>query len=146
MKVELLWWDGCPSYPETLVDLTTVLREEGVDADVDLVEVENDEQARRERFPGSPTVRIDGVDAVEVLTAARDAAPGDLGAQLIAADVEIGAGQLAAGYNRLLGVIRTTAGADREEARARLVELFLLAPDDSPEALRARRDLAVALY
>lgn len=90
--------------------------------------------------------RIDGVDAVEVLTAARDAAPGDLGAQLIAADVEIGAGQLAAGYNRLLGVIRTTAGADREEARARLVELFLLAPDDSPEALRARRDLAVALY
>jgi hypothetical protein len=64
MKVELLWWEGCPSYPETLGDLRRVLRDEGVDADVDLVEVETDEQARAERFPGSPTVRLDGVDAI----------------------------------------------------------------------------------
>jgi hypothetical protein len=64
MKVELLWWEGCPSYPETLADLRRVLRDEGVEADVDLVEVETDEQARAERFPGSPTVRLDGVDAI----------------------------------------------------------------------------------
>ncbi|MEA2363482.1 MAG: hypothetical protein QOD71_2627 [Thermoleophilaceae bacterium] len=64
MKVELLWWDGCPSHPETLEDLKRVLREEGVEADVDLVEVESDDQAHRERFPGSPTVRIDGEDVV----------------------------------------------------------------------------------
>jgi hypothetical protein len=64
MKVELLWWEGCPSYPETLADLRRVLRDEGVEADVDLVEVETDEQARAEHFPGSPTVRLDGVDAI----------------------------------------------------------------------------------
>lgn len=64
MRVELLWWEGCPSYPETLEDLKRVLREEGVEANVDLVEVETDEQARSERFPGSPTVRIDGQDAL----------------------------------------------------------------------------------
>jgi len=64
MKVELLWWEGCPSYPETLADLRGVLAEEGVDAEVELVEVESDEQARAERFPGSPTVRLDGVDAI----------------------------------------------------------------------------------
>jgi hypothetical protein len=64
MKVELLWWEGCPSYPETLEDLERVLREEGVDAEVELVEVESDEQARSEGFPGSPTVRLDGVDAI----------------------------------------------------------------------------------
>jgi hypothetical protein len=64
MKVELLWWEGCPSYPETLEDLRRVLRDEGVEADVDLIEVESDEQARSERFPGSPTVRLDGVDVV----------------------------------------------------------------------------------
>jgi hypothetical protein len=64
MKVELLWWEGCPSYPETLADLERVLAEEGVTAEVALVEVESDEQARAERFPGSPTVRLDGVDAV----------------------------------------------------------------------------------
>ena len=64
MKVELLWWEGCPSHPETLEQLKRVLREEGVRAAVDLVEVESDEQARSERFPGSPTIRIDGEDAV----------------------------------------------------------------------------------
>jgi hypothetical protein len=64
MKVELLWWEGCPSYPETLADLRRVLRDEGVEADVDLIEVESDEQARAERFPGSPTVRLDGTDAI----------------------------------------------------------------------------------
>jgi hypothetical protein len=63
VRVELLWWDGCPSYPETLADLRAVLREEGVDAEVQLTEIESDEQAHRERFPGSPTIRLDGEDA-----------------------------------------------------------------------------------
>jgi hypothetical protein len=64
MTVELLWWDGCPSHPEALADLERVLREEGVPADVTRVEIEDDEQARREHFPGSPTIRIDGRDIV----------------------------------------------------------------------------------
>jgi hypothetical protein len=64
MTVELLWWDGCPSHPDALADLERILREEGVDAEVARIEVEDDEQARRERFPGSPTVRIDGADVV----------------------------------------------------------------------------------
>jgi hypothetical protein len=64
MTVELLWWEGCPSHPDALADLERILREEGVEADVTRVEVETDEQARRERFPGSPTIRIDGEDIV----------------------------------------------------------------------------------
>jgi hypothetical protein len=64
VKVELLWWEGCPSYPETLDDLQRVLAEEGVEAEVEMVEVETDEQALAERFPGSPTIRLDGVDAL----------------------------------------------------------------------------------
>ena len=67
MKVELLWWEGCPSTPQALEELQAALREEGLDADaVELVEVESDEQAERERFPGSPTIRIDGEDLVPV--------------------------------------------------------------------------------
>jgi hypothetical protein len=62
MKVELLWWDGCPSYPETLADLERALASAGLDRRVEMVEIESDEQARRERFPGSPTIRIDGED------------------------------------------------------------------------------------
>jgi hypothetical protein len=62
MRVELLWWDGCPSYPETQADLRDVLASEGVEAEIEMVEIESDDQARRERFPGSPTIRIDGED------------------------------------------------------------------------------------
>jgi hypothetical protein len=68
MTVELLWWDGCPSHPGALADLERILREEGVADAVKLVEVTSDDQARRERFPGSPTIRIDGEDIL---------APGD---------------------------------------------------------------------
>ena len=64
MTVELLWWDGCPSHPEALAELERILREEGVSVVVTRVEIEDDEQARRERFPGSPTIRINGEDIV----------------------------------------------------------------------------------
>jgi hypothetical protein len=64
MRVELLWWEGCPSFSESLEDLRRILREEGVAADVELVEVRSDEQAQAERFPGSPTIRLDGRDAI----------------------------------------------------------------------------------
>jgi hypothetical protein len=62
MRIELLWWDGCPSHPETLADLERILDEEETEAEVELVEIESDEQACAERFRGSPTIRIDGED------------------------------------------------------------------------------------
>jgi hypothetical protein len=62
--VELLWWEGCPSHPEALADLERILAEEGVAAQVELVEIKSDEQAAGERFPGSPTIRIAGEDVV----------------------------------------------------------------------------------
>ena len=65
MKVELLWWDGCPSHTEALEQLRQVLDGEGLDAEaVELVEVVSDAQSERERFFGSPTIRIDGEDVV----------------------------------------------------------------------------------
>jgi len=44
----------------------TVLAEEGVEADVELVAVDTDEEARKLRFPGSPTIRVDGEDIFPV--------------------------------------------------------------------------------
>jgi hypothetical protein len=65
MRVEFLWWDGCPSHPEALAELRDVLRSEGLDPDlIERREIETDEQAVRERFPGSPTILIDGEDVV----------------------------------------------------------------------------------
>jgi hypothetical protein len=62
MRVELLWWEGCPSHPETLADLQSILADEGVHREVETVQVVSDDQARAERFAGSPTIRIDGED------------------------------------------------------------------------------------
>ena len=62
MDVELLYWDGCPSYPEAKELLAEVLAERGVDAEIRMHHVTTDEEARALRFPGSPTIRIDGRD------------------------------------------------------------------------------------
>lgn len=62
MKIELLYWDGCPSYPEALELLQSVLAERGLDTTVELHDVQTDEEAQMLRFPGSPTIRVDGRD------------------------------------------------------------------------------------
>ena len=65
MRVELLWWDGCPSWPDALSELRRVMREAGLDPGaIEMREVASDEQAESERFPGSPTIRVDGEDVV----------------------------------------------------------------------------------
>jgi hypothetical protein len=60
MKVEVLYFDGCPTYETAAKTLRSVLAEEGVEAEVQLIAVNTDEEARRLRFPGSPTIRVDG--------------------------------------------------------------------------------------
>ena len=63
MRVELLYWAGCPSYPKALSELRAALLEAGFDPDgVIIREVRTDSDAVAERFVGSPTIRIDGVD------------------------------------------------------------------------------------
>ena len=62
-RVELLWWEGCPSWPEALEDLRAALGDVGLDPDtVESVQVRTDAEAREQRFPGSPTIRLDGAD------------------------------------------------------------------------------------
>jgi hypothetical protein len=62
-RVELLFWDGCPSHPQALEDLREAMAAEGLDPDTILVrEVGTDQLAEHERFVGSPTIRIDGED------------------------------------------------------------------------------------
>ncbi|HSI81080.1 MAG TPA: hypothetical protein VK919_10550 [Solirubrobacterales bacterium] len=62
MKIELLYFEGCPSYEALLPRLQHLLAEAGVDEEIELRRVETREAAERQRFLGSPTVRIDGVD------------------------------------------------------------------------------------
>ena len=62
MKVEILYFDGCPTHIEAEETLKGVLADEGVEAEVEMVELNTDEEAQRLRFPGSPTIRVDGHD------------------------------------------------------------------------------------
>jgi hypothetical protein len=62
VKVELLYFDGCPSYERLLPRLARLLDHAGIDAEPELRQVESPEAAERERFLGSPTVRVDGRD------------------------------------------------------------------------------------
>lgn len=62
MKVELLYFDGCPNHERLLPHLHALLREEGVSDTVTPRRIETAEAAQESRFLGSPTVRIDGHD------------------------------------------------------------------------------------
>jgi hypothetical protein len=62
-KVELLWWEGCPSWPQALEDLRAAMHELALDPQRVLIrEVRTDEDVEATGFPGSPTIRIDGAD------------------------------------------------------------------------------------
>jgi hypothetical protein len=64
--VELLYWNGCPSHPRALSELRQGMAALGLDPETVLVRaVDTDELARTERFVGSPTIRVDGVDVVQ---------------------------------------------------------------------------------
>ena len=62
MEIDVLYFDGCPHHEALLPHLRALLARAGVEDPVRLRRVETPEAAERERFLGSPTVRIDGVD------------------------------------------------------------------------------------
>ncbi len=89
--------------------------------------------------------RAAGVDPEQALAAAT-AAPTDVAAQTLAADVEVLSGQASAAYARLVELIRRVSGDEREAARRHLVSLFAVAGPEDPAVASARRALASALF
>ncbi|WP_227985401.1 tetratricopeptide repeat protein [Nocardia spumae] len=78
--------------------------------------------------------------------AVADADPADIDAAFVAADAELFNQQPDAAFDRLIGLIKRTAGDDRNRVRSRLVELFELFDTADPIVVAARRKLATALY
>ncbi len=62
MLIELLYFDGCPSWQDGVKNLETALKAEGLEAQVRLVKVENDKDAKRLKFLGSPSYRVNNMD------------------------------------------------------------------------------------
>jgi hypothetical protein len=62
MRIELLYFEGCPSHAAFVLRLQELLARAEADVAVKQRRVESDEAAQRERFLGSPTLLVDGVD------------------------------------------------------------------------------------
>ena len=62
VELEVLYFDGCPSHEALMPRLHELMAQAGVAAPIELKRVESVEAAERERFLGSPTVRVNGHD------------------------------------------------------------------------------------
>lgn len=64
--IELLWWEGCPSWEQALAELREEMAAAGIDPQSVVVrEIRSDEDAERARFAGSPTIRVGGRDVAD---------------------------------------------------------------------------------
>ena len=89
--------------------------------------------------------RTRGVD----LQAAREAAaaaPDDVAAQPLVADLDLLGGHVDDAFNRLIELVRRTAGEERNAAREHLLGLFGAVGNDDPRVLSGRQRLASALF
>ncbi|MGP4022167.1 tetratricopeptide repeat protein [Actinomadura sp. 3N407] len=91
------------------------------------------------------SLRVRSLDAEGAIREA-GAKPGDVQAQISAADVEMVSGQMEQAFDRLLTAVRGSAGDDRDAARKHLLSLFELLPPDDPRVAKARRSLQAALF
>jgi len=62
LRIEVLYFDGCPSHEQLLPRLRHLLEGVGFDTAIELRRVETVDAAKAERFLGSPIVRVDGRD------------------------------------------------------------------------------------
>jgi hypothetical protein len=64
VRIEILYFDGCPHHQVAEERVREVLEELGVRAEVLHINVKDDAIALKVKFPGSPTIRVDGKDVV----------------------------------------------------------------------------------
>jgi len=62
MKVEILYFEGCPNHVPTVEMVEGVLKREGIGLEVAAIEVPDIETAHTLRFLGSPSIRVNGAD------------------------------------------------------------------------------------
>lgn len=90
-------------------------------------------------------LRIVGVDLVAAIADAQ-ADPADIDRALRAADVEVATGSVEPAFIRLLALVKATSGDERARVKDRLLELFSLVDPADPRVIKARADLANALF
>jgi putative thioredoxin len=89
--------------------------------------------------------RVQGADPQQVRKEAAEK-PGDVRAQIAAADLDLVGGHVEDAFGRLIDTVQRTVGDDRDTVRLRLLELFEVVGADDPRVAAARRALARALF
>ncbi len=62
MKVEILYFEGCPNHKPTVERVRLILKQLGMNAELAEIEVPDAEAAKAVGFLGSPTIRVNGLD------------------------------------------------------------------------------------
>jgi hypothetical protein len=62
VKVEVLYFKGCPNHKPVIEQVRQVLRSEQINVPVDEMEITDAAMPQRIGFLGSPSIRIDGLD------------------------------------------------------------------------------------
>ena len=89
--------------------------------------------------------RTTGVDLAAARAAAA-AAPTDVDAQILVADLDLLGGHVEDAFARLIDTVRVTSDADRNQAREHLVELFDVVGVTDERVAKARKSLMSALF
>jgi putative thioredoxin len=89
--------------------------------------------------------RTAGVDE-QAARAAGAAAPTDIAAQMLVADLDVAGGHVEDAFAALLNLVRVTQGDERESVRVHLVELFAVVGGHDQRVVKARRALMSALF
>ncbi|MGO1267442.1 MAG: tetratricopeptide repeat protein [Microbacterium gubbeenense] len=110
-----------------------------------LTENPRDEQASAGLAQVRLLQRIEGADLQAARQAAADA-PGDVDAQMLAADLDIAGGHVDDAFARLLDLFAATFGDERTPIKDRLVELFGLIGASDPRVMQARTRLTSLLF
>ena len=89
--------------------------------------------------------RTEGVDLNQARAAAAER-PDDVDAQTLVADLDLLGGHVEDAFGRLLDLVRSTAGDDRDRVKGRLVELLSVVGNADPRVKKARTALMSALF
>jgi putative thioredoxin len=90
-------------------------------------------------------IRIAGLDPATVIATA-NANPHDIQIAMSCADIEVATGTVEPAFLRLLTLVKATTGDDRTAVKNRLLDLFSLVDPADPRVIKARAELANALF
>jgi len=72
MKIEVLYFEGCPNHEPAVARVDEIVKAEGIAAEVSEVNVPDTSTAQEVGFLGSPSIRVNGMDVEQAARSARE--------------------------------------------------------------------------